>query len=84
MSHVLGVGVQAAVASPGTRRLTAAFMHFRKAGGKDLTGGRELLEAAREHPADLRRVTRHTHDWAPETAYKYLFYQEIGKKWLVR
>jgi hypothetical protein len=41
--------------------LTAAFVNLRKAGGKNRTGGRELLESAREHPADLRWVTWHTH-----------------------
>jgi hypothetical protein len=29
-------------------------------------------------------VSRHLHDWAPETTCKYLFYREKGEKWLVR
>ena len=53
--------MQRTVAMTGTRRLTAAFVNLRKARGKDRTGGLKLLESAREHPANLRRVSRHTH-----------------------
>jgi len=76
--------MQRTVAMTGTRRLTAAFVNLRKARGKNGTSGRKLLESAREHPANLCRVTWHLHDWAPETACKYLFYREKCKKWLVR
>jgi len=76
--------VQRTIVMAGTRRLAAAFADLTEAGGKDGTGWRELLESAGEHPANLRRVTRHTHGRAPETSGKYLFYREWAKKSPVR
>jgi hypothetical protein len=62
--------VQRAAVVAGAGGLTAAFVDSREAGCQHGASGGELLEAAVEHPADLRRVARDTHRGAPGTSGK--------------
>ncbi len=57
--------VQRPAVVAGARRLSALFVHLRQAGRQHRTCRRQLLQAALQHPPDLRWMARHAHDGAP-------------------
>src|SRR4051812_1307907 len=72
--------MQGAAVVAGAGGLATSLVHPRQAGRQHGASRNELLQAAVEHPADLRRVARDTHRWAPGNSGKAPFLPAKARK----